>query len=832
MWQALTIAISTPAHAQDTEPEKAAQAAQAAVDAGVSGPDTGDAGEATEDVTVSPPAEPEPPRGDDPVSAEAVVRGADPRLPAPDTAAAQERDGRRDERAPAKERAREAEARATAPLVVWATANWAHALGAARCGSRGLQGTETAIRIASTLAHSLRSAGLGVAVAGALGDHPLLTYAAHERPQQLAELLSEIGFAALVLGVADLNGPLLREPALTEALEARGVVVIGSNLECGGQPFCEPWATAEDAVPIVERHGRRYALFSAFPDDLAARVEPAGGRRFGIGSARSALLERTRQARARGADLIIASVDHGPDASASAELAELLSQLPPEVRPDLLFSPSAADNLLFMRPLDVQPAVVGTRTSVLTGVRVTKLPDSHDSDVFARSVRLNEWDDEIARKLTRLGADYCRAQGAPLRGGRVRAPMAHAEYLAFAAQAARAVAGADLAVIDPAAYDPGFAIGRPTQLERGQVERSVVLDAPLVEARVTLDWLGNLGKRLEGLRPLVLVGSEVDQGTPLIAGRVLVPGALYRIVTSSVLARSGRLPDGASWAPVGGRRATLRAALLAQLDVDDERDPRARIPDPAEATQWVLRTDGQLQASLTAVSNPGANYDDPGLLVSASRQLGVQLLVNFDGDARRFLFENRLQVGFDRNFVTDTSGQDLVQLESTYTYRGLWSQPLLYPHPFVEGYVETQFLQGDAAYHPLLLRPEVGVRSMFSRTLSLKASVGFEYRAFDPERRVDPGIGAEVLLKPSTLVLGSGPVQIEGNITYYWNSPGSVDQHTLRGQVIGATTLFGPLQFTVSALGTLRKDRGVPLGKGFSTQLGLRVRLVERSVGE
>jgi hypothetical protein len=772
----------------------------------------------------------EPPRGDAPVSSEAVVSG-DARVDsaqAPPPPEREEKSSRRERAAAAKR------PELPAPLVVWATANWANALGPARCGAQGLEGTEPAIRIASMLAHSVQGAGVGVAASGALGDHPLLAYAARERPAQLAELLADVGFSALVLGVNDVSGPLPREPALTHALRRRGILVIASNLECHGQAFCEPWATADDPLPIIERHGRRYALFSAFPDDLTGRVEPSAGLQFGLVTAHQTLLERTREARALGADLIVATLDHGADASASAGLAQLLSELPPDMRPDLLFSPSVADTLLLMRPLDVQPAVVGMRPSALTGVRVTKLARTNDSDVYARRVRQTEWNAEIAGKLQRLGADYCTLHGAPLAGGHLHSAVPHDGFIRFAAQAARAVARADLAVIDPAAYDPEFAVPRPTQLERGQVERAVVLDAPLVEASVPLEWLASLQGRLQGLRPLALIGTEVVDGVSLIAGRVPMAGAMYRIVTSTVLARSGRLPDGASWVAVRSPDATLRGALTAQLDVADASDPRTRVADPVQATQWVLRSDGLVQVNITSVNAAASDYDDPNLQVDESSRLGAQLVVNYDGDAPEFLFENRLQVGYEKNFATDTTAQDLIQAETTYTYRDLWAGLLYYPHPFVEGYLETQFVQGDAPYHPLLLRPELGVRSMLSRLLSFKASAGLEYRPLDggPDATLYPGVGAEIVLKPSTIAVSGGALQVEGNITYFWNSPGNLDQHTLRGQVIGAMQLFGPLQFTLSLLGTLRKDQGFESGKSISSQVGLRLRFVDRTMSD
>jgi hypothetical protein len=194
------------------------------------------------------------------------------------------------------------------------------------------------------------------------------------------------------------------------------------------------------------------------------------------------------------------------------------------------------------------------------------------------------------------------------------------------------------------------------------------------------------------------------------------------------------------------------------------------------------------------------------------------------------LFENALQVAFDRNFTTNTTAQDLVFLETTYTYRGLWPKPLLYPHPFVEGYLETEFEKGDAQYHHLLLRPEAGFRSMVSRVLSLKLSAGFQYEVLRPDSQIYPGVGAEIVLKPATVALSNGTLQLEGNIIYYWNAPGELDQHTLRGQIITALTLAGPLQLTLTALGALRKDKEFPFGKGFSLQAGIRLRFVDRTL--
>ncbi|MET0388736.1 MAG: hypothetical protein ABW321_22380 [Polyangiales bacterium] len=795
--------------------------------------------EAAPDAALAEPApvaaEPEPPRGDTPVALEEFV-APKPEAPAPQpTATTPEKPKPEQPSKKPKDEPAKVEQPAPGPLVTWASAGWAAAFGPAHCGPKGLDGADVAIRIASTLKRSAAAAGLGIATAGALGDHPLLAHAARQQPEQLAALIAGAGFSVVAVGVSEINGPLLRDPRLADALRERGVTVAATNLVCADQAFCRSWATAEDPLPIIERDGRRYALIAELPDDLLGRVEPTSGRRIELRPSAEDIVARTEEARKAGAELIIASIDHGPDATAASILASFITALPLETRPDLMLSPSSGDSLLFMRPLDVTPAIVATRPGVLMGIRVTKLPDGRDSDVFARSVRLDDWNDELATQVRALGESYCPSGGQALPGGQLEVPLTNEGFIEYAASAVRDLADADLALVDPLTFERAFAAPEPVQLQRGQVERAVVLDSPLVTASVPLDWLGNLNKILAGPRPLTLIGPTTDGTDALIAGRIPVTGALYRIVTTAVLARSGRLPGGPTWSPVRSRNATLRGALLSELLVRSTQDPRTRIHDPKLGTQWVWRTDGQVQTNLTDVDNPDqgmgvSSYTDPALQVQDSFQLGGRLVINLDADAPGFLFENAAQIAFDRNFTTKLTATDQIFLQTTYTYRGLWPSWLLYPHPFVEGYLETQFTRGNLPYHHLMVRPKIGLRSMASRVLSLKLSAGFQYEVLDPNASVLPGIGAELLLKPWTIPIDKGTLQLEGNIIYFWDSPGDQDRHTLRAQLIAAFNMIGPLQLTLSTIGTIRKDPGMLLGKGFGLQAGIRVRFVARSM--
>jgi hypothetical protein len=570
-------------------------------------------------------------------------------------------------------------------------------------------------------------------------------------------------------------------------------------------------------------------LLALLPNDALGRVQPVLGEQLALESADETMTRRLADARSAGTDLIVAVMDHGPDATAGAQLASFVGALPPDTRPDILLSPSAGENLLFLRPLDVQPAIVGTRRDVLTGVRVTRL-DERDADVLARSVRLSTSSENIAGQLRALGRDFCAARAAALPGGHLEQPMNASELVGLSGAAARQLAHADLALVDPRAFEPTLAFAAGETLQRAELARAVPFDAPLMVARVTLDWLNALRKQLEGARPLTLIGVEQDGSDTLIAGRLAVPGAHYRIVTSAVLVRSQRLPAGADWHPLEEAHATLRGALMTLLESPAHSDPRARLRDPRFGTQWLVRLDGQLLANLTAV-NASARYDDAALQADDSRQVGGRLVLNADSDAPHHLFENVLQVAFDRNFVTRTTAQDLTYAQTTYTYRGLWPKPLFYPHPFVEGYLETSFLKPeDAEYHHFLLRPRAGVRSSITRVFSIKLAAGLQYEVFDDSRPPYPGLGGELLLKPWTIVAKSGTLQLEGNLVYYWDSPGHRDEHMLRGQVIAGYQLVGPLQITLSALGVLRDLPDVKHGQGISMQIGIRVRFVSRAM--
>lgn len=791
-----------------------------------------------EDAGMAPEAE----RGEAPVSPEAILgqgvgalseeQQSVPTEPAPQTPRGRKDEGPGKPRAPKKQQT-------LPPLVVWAAAGWGNALGPARCENRTLVGMTHAIRIASTMKHSVAVGGVGFAPAGTLSDHPLLEYAAEQEPERLAAWLESAGFTVLSVGAADLGGPLLRSPQLSDALARHGITVIASNLFCNGQAFCSRWATAEKPLHSVQRDGQRYVFISFLPDDTNMRAELASGE-LTLQPLTEAWLARTKEARAAKAELIVSSIDHGLDATAASRVADMLADLPPHPRPELLLSPSSGENLLFMRPIDVQPAVVGTRRGVVTGIKVTKLQDGRDADVLARGVQLVDWDDALAAELGDLAAHYCSAKNKLLPGGQLQMPLGYAGLVPLAAAAARELANADVALVDPMAFDVRFNRPEGARLQRGEVERAVAMDAPLVAARVTLDWLGALSRGLDGPRPLELTNYAVDGKLTFVAGREAVVGATYTIVTTSVLARSDRIPGGASFYPLDEPNATLRGALLRHLDQPSKVDPRERVEDPALATQWILRTDGQLFGNLTTKHNHADNetmYDEPALKVDDSRQLGVRFVLNFDADAPKFLFENALNVAFDRNFATKTTATDLSFVQSSYTYRGLWPRPLLYPHPFAEAYAETQLSKFTEHW---LLRPKIGLRSMLSRVASFKAYFGVQY-VFDtelpddnPSKKPLPGMGAEFQLKPWTVVAANGTVQLEGNATYFWSSPGTdAQQHILRAQLISSYTLVGPLQVTLTALGAMRKDANKDYwGRALGIQAGIRLRFVSRDMSD
>jgi hypothetical protein len=847
----LFYAYAFGAHAQDNpppqEPKVEQQAPEQAAPAPVQPPPSEAAADAGIAAASDTPAGPPPvedagaPRGEAPVSAEAIigesVGALEEELERKLEAVPQTPRGRPGAQGPAPSQRTAKKAKATPPLVIWATAGWGNALGPARCEKQALEGLTPAIHMASTLKRSVAIAGVGFAPSGVLIEHPLLEYAAAHEPERLATWLATAGFSTLAVGAGDLSGPLMRYPQLSDALIRRGITPIATNLHCNGQAFCRHWATAEKPLHVVERAGQRYVFISLLPDDTTMRVEPTGGEVV-LQPLTEAWNSRMKEARSASAQLVVTSIDHGPDATAASRVADLLETLPRDPRPDLLLSPSSGENLLFLRPIDVQPAVVGTRRGVVTGIRVNKLQGGRDADVLARGVRLFEWDEALAAELAELGANYCKAKEKALPGGNLELPLSFEGLVPLAASAARELADADVAVIDPLVFDARF--GRPdgVRLQRGEIERAVISDAPLVTANVSLDWLGQVSRSLDGLRPLAMTDYAVDGNVTLVAGRMAVVGASYRVVTTSVLARSDRIPGGPAWRPLEGPNATLRGALLTHMATPSDDDPRRRVEDLSLATQWVLRIDGQLFGNLTEAYNSqvaGRTYDEPALKVNDSKQLGLRFVLNFDADAPKFLFENALNITFDRNFETKTTAVDLSFIQSSYTYRGLWPKPLLYPHPFVEAYGETQLAALDERW---LFRPKLGVRSNISRVAAFKAYAGIQYQTVDPDMLPGndpvPGLGAEFQLKPWTIALDNGTVQLEGNIIYFWSAPGSdSEQHLVRGQLISSYQLIGPLQVTLTAIGAMRKDADKDyIGRAVGMQFGVRLRFVTRDMSD
>lgn len=822
----LSCVLALAAHAQEApSPEAAPTDAAVASDPGVA---------AQSDAAVAQPEPPEDagaPRGEAPMSAEAIigesVEALEEELERKLQAVPQTPRARPSATGPTPSQRTAKRLKTTPPLVVWATAGWGNALGPARCENQELEGLRPALHMASTLKRSVAIAGVGFAPSGVLIEHPLLDYAAANEPERLAAWLAKAGFSVIGVGAGDVSGPLMRYPQLSEALLKHGIMPIATNLHCNGRAFCRNWATAEKPLHTVERAGQRYVYISFLPDDTAMRVEPFGGDLV-LEPLTEAWSRRMLEAQSDKSQLVVVSLDHGPDATAASRVGDLLESLPREPRPDLLLSPSSGENLLFLRPIDVNPAVVGTRRGMVTGIRVTKLQGGKDADVLARAVRLFEWDEELAAELNAIGASYCKANAQELPGAKLELPLSFEGVVPLAASAVRELADADVAVIDPLVFDARFDRPEGVRLQRGEIERAVISDAPLVTANVTLDWLAQVSRSMEGLRPLAMTGYMVDGKVTLVAGREAVVGASYRVVTTSVLARSDRIPGGVEFRPLKGPNATLRGALLAHMSQPSDEDPRRRVEDLALATQWVMRTDGHLFGNLTEVYNRAATpYDEPALKVDDSKQLGLRFVLNLDADGPKFLFENVLNITFDRNFETKTTAVDLSFVQSSYTYRGLWPSPLLYPHPFVEAYAETQLGNIDDNW---LLRPKIGVRSNISRSAAFKAYAGIQYRTMKDE--LFPGIGAEFQLKPWTIALDNGTIQLEGNLLYFWTSPGADNyQHLVRGQLISSYQLIGPLQVTLTAIGALRKDGSMDyVGRAVGLQAGVRLRFVTRTM--
>lgn len=683
---------------------------------------------------------------------------------------------------------------------------------------------------------------------GLLAPNGVLRFAAEQAPDALATMVEALGYRALAFGQSELAAPRTDMLTMARALRARRIPMIASNLRCADETreLCDVLVDASDGTSMHTVRDAHLAVLAFLADDALSHVSPDLAQGLSIEPVEQALEREVRQARRRGAAVVVAVLPLSVDRS-----LQIVNDLHHEARPDVVVLSHAGVHLFSARPTAIETTIVAPAPGDAAEIIVRdeldlRVPRTAVSEPIAmRGISTGE---PVLDLADEIGDAYCDAWGRTLPGAHLTRPIDAADITLLAAQLARERAGADFAVLNRGVVDGTWRPAREGALTESDVYVAIQYDEPLVVADVSRAWVEALAHRVED-EHLVTPGLD---GTH-VGGRALVTRATYRVVTLRFLADGG---DGAlegldpddppDWEPLDD--ATLRSVVHDALGVRDSRDPRDVRAHPGDAPEWLLTgsIDGTFSGS--SISNPG--YDVASLNRSSTVAMGLEVNLGAAATAPDWTWENtfvaRYRTQWSASGHAFAEAIDQVQLRSTGAYRGFrtpeGTHPWYLPDPFVEAFVETELTQPDTRnFHWFLVRPLAGLRFTLVPELDVKLDLGFQTQALAaglhdttgaPEDTVDGGLGVVVTLRPFDLVRdGDRHTTISGLADFFWSDPLTRNLWQLRGQLDAQIDLAGPLSLTLGVRLYLQQDRQVALGAAVDATAGLRLSSIGRFVG-
>ncbi len=681
---------------------------------------------------------------------------------------------------------------------------------------------------------------------GLLGPSGVTAFAAEREPAALAVALADSGFHAVAVGPTDLSAP--RAPALRvwEALAARGVPVVASNLTCSpaARAVCASVIDAAEPPAMLSAGGVRVAFLSLLAPAVLGTLshEKAAGLR--LEPLAESLARRVPEARRAGASFVVVSIeDSGRDAGAALALA---ASLAPEARPDLLLAAGGGGEVLFARPPSVTPALAAAPAGGAVDVQVrATAAQGEPADLHVRPLPPATAPSRgIAGLIASIGRAYCTRWGHPLPGGRLTRPLDASAFVSLAAHVVRDEARADVALVNTSAFDAAFTPLRADSLTESDVYLAALFDDPLVVADVSAAWLEKAAKALAP-ETLVAAGLTLVDGSARVGGQPVAADLRYRVVTLSYLAdgAAALLPEGPAWAPLRG--ATLRSALRTHLGRPRDGDARDTVSRPEDAAEWQARVVVDLAFGGTAISNPsdaaGARrYDAAQLTRDRTVGLGGSATLTTSLDATRVHWTTASSVKYRLVWTANEEApqpyqesDDLVVFQTT----AIWKfdgarEPVWYqPRPTLGLYAETELTVPsgpDAArdWRHLLLRPTLGVSFLLARPLVLRLSAGVEDELLSPEARFDPGLGAQLVLSPFTLGdAATRGITFDADVNYFVRDVlalGGLRTQSLRAHAGATFALASWLGLSVGYDLYLEKTDGAPVGLGLQAVASLR----------
>lgn len=691
---------------------------------------------------------------------------------------------------------------------------------------------------------------------GLLAPHGITRFANRDLPEVVADLVQGLGYDVLAFGENDLSAPRSRTLGVAQALAARGIAYVASNLRCeADHPLCAAVLDGADASPTLSVGTEQVAVLAFLDPAVLHRIAPDRAVGLSIDPIEEHLPDAVREARAAGATAVVAVLDVTSD-----EAFALARALPADARPDLVLLADVGGDLLFARPASVVPAIVAPPPG--SGVEV--LLGRSDALAFGFEMLAVPLEEQAPRGIAApvtafahtVGEPYCAMWGRPLLGGRLARAIDPPSVADLSARIVREFADADVAFLNVASIDDGFRPADGAQLSASDLYIAIEYDEPLVVADVPARWLREaLDHAAEhGVLTPGLSSEGHDLAGLRVRGRAPIVGASYRVVTIRFLAEGGDqalppLPEGTTWRTLehveegATRYESLRDVVLDALEPDDARDPRDARASPNEAPEWVLRAalDGNFAGS--SVDNP-LGYTAALLSTRTSIAMGLQLDIHADATAPHWSWENRLMGGFRTQWSPSTEpgvpgafveARDQIQFRTMGSYRGFRADPtaVYIPDVYLEAFVESELTQPEGrAFHWLLLRPTAGARFPFTRELEVKLQVGLQAQALQVGSEAEFGAGASILLNPWAVFSDEARrFTVEGNADFFCADLFDQNRWQLRSQLDMALDLAGPLALTFGATLYMQDEAAQGLGFAFAATAGLRVAAVTRVVG-
>lgn len=656
-------------------------------------------------------------------------------------------------------------------------------------------------------------------------------------PARFAGLVADTGYTAAVAGNVWFDTNAERNAKLAEALSAQGVRMLAANVRCSERADCKALEGME--APLVTSEG--VAFIGLLGDDVFPTIDPRQREGFNQVPVTTALKDRATAARRAGARVVVALV-HVSGEAAVAPLVKLAAEA---TGADLVVVNTVKEASLSVSvvetPKGVPLVVLGYAPWAAT--RIDFDWDDATSSVTNPRARRVVAGDPVASIRQRVGqvkAVFCEALDAPLTGPLSR-EVAAEDFLAFALDALRRKAGAEVALINLDAFDSsGFPL--PDRVTVADVFNALPFEDRVARATLTGTRLRSLW--LSGARTrLGWAGMSERDGQILVNERGLIDSQRYTVVMPDYLANGGGgfLGEPVAFTSLPGKEGKplqLRPAVLEAL-----RDPEHGLErllgddrlDLAGVPRWTWSGALTLAANDTQLDNDAA-YDDARLKRSVARAIKGEASGRADAHTRdhALRFTGRARYGQSR--VTESGVTNVAETEDQLfgevLYRlsalqAAWEQAWYAPLPYASLSLDTEFVRNeDAAFRRLEASATAGLRVAPWKPLELKAGAGVRRQLLDPAGRYRWGleVGYE-LPRFSPVSLRGLPVDVESGLDYFVSDLLGDKRQEGRFRVRVLLPIGGPVAFTVGFDVFALKQGAQPFAFVTDATLGLTARL-------